>query len=275
MDIQLTLDQINQRAWNSRDASREFLRSKSWIDPGEQAAFEQIVEECRDQPLLDIGIGAGRTIPLMMQISSDYTGIDYTAKLLEHARTRYPALNLHHMDARDMSGLPSDHFALTAFSCNGIDCVNYDDRVLILKEMFRVTRPGAVVWFSSHNRDGSGFQDSISKLMPRFTPNPLRFGWRTLRTLRALPFACYNYMRHARFHRNYEGYSIKTAAAHFFGILIVYTTLTEQRRQLASLGFVVEAVFGCGDGKRIDDNARMSDASWLHFIARKPVQPVE
>lgn len=103
-----------------------------------------------------------------------------------------------------------------------------------------------------NSRDGSGFQDSISKLMPRFTHNPLRFGWRTLRALRALPFACYNYMRHARFHRNYEGYSIKTAAAHFFGILIVYTTLTEQRRQLASLGFVVEAVFGCGDGTLID-----------------------
>jgi hypothetical protein len=110
MDIQLTLDQINQRAWNSRDASREFLRSKSWIDPGEKAAFDQIAEECRGEPLLDIGIGAGRTIPLMMQISSNYTGIDYTAKLLEHARTRYPDLNLYHMDARDMSGLPTDHY---------------------------------------------------------------------------------------------------------------------------------------------------------------------
>ncbi|MGA7781300.1 MAG: class I SAM-dependent methyltransferase [Paraburkholderia sp.] len=275
MDMQFSLDQINQRAWNSRDASREFQRSKSWIDPGEKAAFEQIAEECRDQPLLDIGIGAGRTIPLMMQTSSDYTGIDYTAKLLEHARTRYPNLALHHMDARDMSGLPSDHFALTAFSCNGIDCVNYEDRVLILKEMFRVTRPGGVVWFSSHNRDGSGFQDSISNLMPRLTLNPLRFGWRTLRMLRTLPLASYNYARHARFHRNYEGYSIKTAAAHYFGILIVYTTLAEQRRQLESLGFVVEAVFGCGDGKRVYSDAQTSDASWLHFIARKPEQPVQ
>jgi SAM-dependent methyltransferase len=272
MDSQLALDQINQRAWNSRDASREFLRSESWIDPGEKAAFEQIADECRDQPLLDIGIGAGRTIPLMMQLSSNYTGIDYTAKLLDHARTRYPNLNLHHMDARDMMALQTDAFALTAFSCNGIDCVNYEDRVLILREMFRVTRPGGLVWFSSHNRDG--FQDSVLKLLPRFTPNPLRYGWRTLRAIRKLPLACYNYTRHARFHRNYEGYSIKTAAAHFFGILIIYTTLAEQRRQLESLGFVVEAVYGCGDGKRIGEDARTSDATWLHFIARKPAHPV-
>jgi hypothetical protein len=69
-------------------------------------------------------------------------------------------------------------------------------------------------------------------------------------------------------------YSIKTAAAHFFDILIEYTTLTEQRRQLESLGFQVEAVFGCGDDKRIDDDTQTSDASWLHFIARKTARPL-
>jgi SAM-dependent methyltransferase len=112
MKLQLTLDQINQRTWNSRDASREFLRAESWIDPGEKAAFGQIANECRNQPLLDIGIGAGRTIPLMTRISTDYTGIDYTAKLLDHARARYAGMDLRHMDARDMSELPSGHYAL-------------------------------------------------------------------------------------------------------------------------------------------------------------------
>jgi SAM-dependent methyltransferase len=275
MKLQLTLDQINQRTWNSRDASREFLRAESWIDPGEKAAFGQIANECRNQPLLDIGIGAGRTIPLMTRISTDYTGIDYTAKLLDHARARYAGMDLRHMDARDMSELPSGHYALTAFSCNGIDCVAYEDRVLILKEMLRVTRPGGVVFFSSHNRDGPGFHDTIANLMPRFTPNPLRYGWRVLRALRVLPLASYNYFRHARFHSDFAGYSIKTAAAHFFGILIVYTTLNEQRRQLASLGLELEAVYGSGDGERIGDDAQTSDAWWLHFIARKPAQPVE
>jgi SAM-dependent methyltransferase len=273
MKLQLTLDQINQRTWNSRDASREFQRAESWIDPGEKAAFGEIAEECRDQPLLDIGIGAGRTIPLMKRLSGDYIGIDYTAKLLDHARARYPGTDVRHMDARDMSTLPSDHYALTAFSCNGIDCVTYEDRVVILKEMMRVTRPGGLVFFSGHNRDGPGFHDSLSNLMPRFTPNPLRFGWRILRAVRSLPLATYNYLRHAPFHSNHDGYSIKTAAAHFFGILIVYTTLNEQRRQLASLGLKLEAVFGSGDGQRIPDDAQRSDAWWLHFIARKPEQP--
>jgi hypothetical protein len=89
--IELPLDQINQRAWTSRDAFREFTREKAWTDAGEQAAFELISRECRGQPLLDIGIGAGRTIPLMMRISSDYIGIDYTASLLELSASQAPA----------------------------------------------------------------------------------------------------------------------------------------------------------------------------------------
>jgi hypothetical protein len=92
--IELPLDQINQRAWTSRDAFREFTREKAWTDAGEQAAFELISRECRGQPLLDIGIGAGRTIPLMMRISSDYIGIDYTASLLEQSRACFPGVDL-------------------------------------------------------------------------------------------------------------------------------------------------------------------------------------
>ncbi|TDN70528.1 class I SAM-dependent methyltransferase [Paraburkholderia sp. BL10I2N1] len=270
MNIQLPLDQINQRTWNSRDALREFTTEKMWTDPGEASAFDWVTDECRGQPLLDIGIGAGRTIPLMMHISSDYTGIDYTEVLVEKARGRFPGLDLRHMDARDMSKLPSDHFGLTAFSWNGIDCVNYEDREQILKEMYRVTKPGGLVLFSSHNREGPGFQESVWKLLPRFSPNPLRFGWRTLRSMRVLPLASYNYLRHAKFHRDYEGYSIKTAAAHMFGIVIVYTTLPEQRRQLTSIGFEIDAVFGSCDGERIYAETQSSDAWWFHFIARKP-----
>lgn len=59
-----------------------------------------------------------------------------------------------------MSALPSDHDALTTFSWNGIDCVDYKDREQILKEMYRVTRPGGLVLFSTHNRGGPGFSES-------------------------------------------------------------------------------------------------------------------
>lgn len=272
MNIQLSLDQINQRAWTTRDAFREFTMEKTWTDRGEEAAFEWITDECRGQPLLDIGIGAGRTIPLMMHISSDYTGIDYTASLLEQSRVRFQGVDLRHMDARDMSALPSSHYALTAFSWNGIDCVDYTDREQILKEMFRVTRPGGLVLFSSHNRGGPGFDESVWRLLPRFSANPLRFGWRVMRAMKLLPVAGYNYLRYMRLHRDFEGYSIRTAGAHLFGIVIVYTTLPEQRRQLSSLGFQIDAVFSSA-GEHLHAEMQTSDAWWFHFIARKPALP--
>lgn len=269
MDMHLPLDQINQRAWTTRDAFREFTLDKAWTDAGEEAAFARVAHECRGQPLLDIGIGAGRTVPLMMHMSSDYTGIDYTAVLLEQSRARFPGVDLRHMDARDMAAFPDDHYALTAFSWNGIDCVEYADRERILREMHRVTRPGGLVLFSTHNRGGPGFNETPWQLLPRPCVNPLRFGWRTLRAARLMPMAIWNYRRNARLHRDFEGYSIRTAAAHYFGIVIVYTTLPEQRRQLESMGFEVEAVYGSCEGDLIGREQTTSDAWWLHFIARK------
>ncbi|WP_341312381.1 class I SAM-dependent methyltransferase [Paraburkholderia sp. IMGN_8] len=269
--LQSELDRVNRIAWNSPDATREFTTEKTFSDPGEQAAFDWIGPRCAGQPLLDIGIGAGRTIPLMTAISSDYTGVDYTLKLLEMAKARYPGLDLRHMDARDMSALPSAHYGLVEFSWNGIDCVDYDDRVKILKEMYRVLRPGGYLLFSTHNRGGPGYSENLWQLLPEFTFNPLKLGWRTLRSLRRFQLGTLNYMRNVRLNHDYGSYALKTAAAHNFGIVIVYTTLAEQRRQLAEVGFQSDAVFGSCEGERIPDDVETSSAWWFHFIAHKPV----
>ncbi|MFM0739773.1 class I SAM-dependent methyltransferase [Paraburkholderia xenovorans] len=263
------LDRINRIAWNSPDATREFTLEKTFSDAGEQAAFDWLRPRCAGLPLLDIGVGTGRTIPLMTAMSNDYTGVDYTQKLLDMAKARYPELDLRHMDARDMSDLPSDHYGLVDFSWNGIDSVDYADRVKILDEMYRVLRPGGYVLFSSHNRDGPGYRENIWQLLPHFTCNPLKLGWRTLRSIRAFQLGTLNYLRHVKLNHDYGGYAVKTAAAHNFGIVIVYTTLCEQRRQLAESGFQSDAVFGSCRGERIADDVNTSDAWWLHFIAHK------
>ncbi len=248
------LDRINQVAWNSPDAARVFTLDKTYSDPGEQAAFDWLAPRCAGEPLLDIGVGTGRTIPLMTAISNDYTGVDYTLKLLDLAKARYPERDLRHMDARDMSALPSGHFGLAEFSWNGIDCVDYDDRVRILEEMYRVVRPGGYVLFSSHNRGGPGYRENIWQLLPRFTFNPLRLGWRTLHSVRRFQLGTLNYLRNVKLNHDYGRYAIKTAAAHNFGIVIIYTTLGEQRRQLAQVGLQSDAVFGSCAGDRIADD---------------------
>lgn len=269
MDMQVPLDLLKPRAWTTRDACCEFTRENAWTDAGEAAAFARIARECRGQPLLDIGMGAGRTVPRMMQMSSDYTGIDCAISRLEQSRKRFPGVNLRHMDARDLSALPGGHYALTAFSSNGIDCMAYEDRVRVLREMHRVTRVGGLVFFTTHNRGGPGFDERPWQLLPRFSANPLRFGWRVLLAVRRLPLATWNYRRNVHLHRDDEDYSVRTAAAHDFSSVIVYTTLPGQCRQLAALGFEVEAVYGSSEGDPIAPEQQNSDAWWLHFIARK------
>lgn len=273
MNLGKALDHVNQSAWNSRDARREFTTHPGWSDPGERAAIEWVASRTRGQPILDVGVGAGRTVPMLTALSSDYTAVDYTHRLIDLCKERHPGLDLRWMDARDMSALPSGHYAFVQFSWNGIDCVDYDDRMRILQEMKRVTRPGGLILFSSHNREGPGYREPFSRIFPVFTFNPLKLGVRTMRTLRRLPAASYNYLRHARLTRDFDGYSIATAAAHNFGIVIVYTTLAHERRQIADLGLELEAVFGSTDTQRIPDDAASSDAWWLHFVARKPEHP--
>jgi ubiquinone/menaquinone biosynthesis C-methylase UbiE len=271
VNSQSELDRINRVAWNSSDAERVFMLDKTYSDPGERAAFAWLAQRCAGEPLLDIGIGTGRTIPLMTAISDDYTGVDYTQKLLDLAKVRFPERDLRHMDARDMSALPSDHYGLAQFSWNGIDCVDYDDRVRILEEMYRVVRPGGYVLFSSHNRSGPGYGENIWQLLPKFTFNPLRLGWRTLRSARRFQLGTLNYVRNAKLNHDYGGYAVNTAAAHNFGIVIVYTTLREQRRQLAQVGLQCDAVFDSSVGNLITDDVEPSDAWWFHFIAHKPL----
>lgn len=113
------------------------------------------------------------------------------------------------------------------------------------------------------------FDERPWQLLPRFSANPLRFGWRVLLAVRRLPLATWNYRRNVHLHRDDEDYSVRTAAAHDFSSVIVYTTLPGQCRQLAALGFEVEAVYGSSEGDPIAPEQQNSDAWWLHFIARK------
>ena len=74
------MDLINRRAWSHSSTVRSFRQREGWTDPGERAALESVRPDATDQPILDLGVGAGRTIPLVLPISRDYVGLDYTAE---------------------------------------------------------------------------------------------------------------------------------------------------------------------------------------------------
>jgi ubiquinone/menaquinone biosynthesis C-methylase UbiE len=263
------MDQINRNAWRTGDSVRWFSKLEGWTDAGERAAVERVAAEARNQPILDLGVGAGRTVPLLRSISQDYRAVDYTAELVDACRQKYPDLRVYHGDARDLSEFADESFALVVFSFNGIDAVNPEDRIKVLHEARRVLRRGGIFLFSTHNQRGPGHGERL-QLGIYFTRNPFKLALRVLKALIRSPLTIVNYLRYSHLSEQAEGYSIRNAAAHNHGILIQYITLEKQLQQLREAGFAANPEIFGSRGGRVTAGEDTSRQTWFHFIARKP-----
>lgn len=262
------LDAINRPTWARRDTVRLYEHLHGYTDPGEKAAIDLVAPRVRGRPILDIGVGAGRTTELLLPLSADYVGIDYTAEMVHACRKLHPQARIEHMDARDLGAFADGQFALVMFSFNGIDAVGPQDRMRVLHEAHRVLQPGGWFLFSAHNHEGPGRGEQPQVRIP-FTWNPIKLGWRGIKTISAWPRAVMNHRRLSRLNETHEDWSVMNAGAHEFGIVVVYTTLAGQKQQLREAGFECEAVFDNVRGQRLPDGADTRDVWWFHYVARK------
>lgn len=262
------LDAINRPTWARRDIVREYERLQGFTDAGERAALDYVADRVRGRPVLDIGIGAGRTTQLMLQLSTNYVGVDYTQEMVDASRRRYPGVRIERMDARELSAFADGQFAFAMFSFNGIDSVSQGDRMKVLREVHRVLQPSGLFLFSAHNHDGPGRGEHPQVNIP-FTWNPIKLGWRSFKSIRALPRSIMNHHRLRSINETHDGWSVMNAGAHEFSIVCVYTTMQEQMRQIREAGFECEAVFDNARGQRVQGGADTRDMWWLHYVARK------
>lgn len=266
---QIAMDDINKQAWRDPSTVDMFSKLEGWTDPGERAAVLSIAEEIQGKPILDLGVGAGRTVPLLRAISEDYVALDYTPELVAACKRKYPDVRVFGGDARVLSRFPDASFQLVMFSFNGIDAVDPQGRKKILDEVFRVLRPGGIFLFSAHNREGPGNGEKLSFGVHR-TRNPFKLAWRLAHAALHLRRTLRNHARYAKLGFDGDGYSIKNASAHDHGIVIYYTSLDHQMRELEQAGFRPgTAVFSNDDGRRIQMGDDVTKPWWFHFIARK------
>jgi SAM-dependent methyltransferase len=264
------MDQINRDTWRDPSTVRWYRNSEGWTDPGERAALASVALEAKGQPILDLGVGGGRTVPLLRAISRDYTAIDYTPELVDACRARYPDARVLHGDARDLSRFADGSFQLAVFSFNGIDSVNSDDRITILRGVHRVLRSGGVFVFSAHNRQGPGPREGFSFGVD-LTRNPLKLAARVARRALHATRSLRNYWRFSKLGYEGAGFSIANASAHDHGILVHYATLDHQLRQLEGAGFRPgPLIFANVDGRLLSLEEETRDVWWFHFVARKP-----
>lgn len=251
----------------SVDASAE----RSGFDTAERAALELLADDVRGRPILDLGVGGGRTTAGLRALSGDYVAIDKSPEMVAACRARYPDVDVRAGDARDLSALPRDHFALVLFSCNGLGMLGHADRLCVLAEVRRVLAPGGAFVFSTHNLDAPANHRRFAFPELALAPNPLRSAVRTLRFARRTVARAVNRVRHRGHEERHGEWAILNSACLDYGTLLYHVTFAEARRQLAAAGYA-DGVTGYDlGGVEIEAGRGTPDDSIL-YLARGPVR---
>ena len=259
-------DKINLRTYGAKRVARQFRSASGWLEPGEEAAFLAVADYAKDGAILDIGVGGGRTAPLMLSLSADYRGIDYCPTMVDIASSRFPHLQFVKMDARDLTFADAS-FDLVAFSYNGIDSVDLSGRLEVLQSVHRVLRPGGYFIFSALNLEGAACSDHWPDLGVFRAA-----GWSLNRQARAagrFVLGGANWLRLRPFASHGDDVAVRNLSAHDFGLVTLFTSVRMQIQQLTDTGFRVASIFDPLGHPVSLDGTEATTAPWYHFVARK------
>lgn len=144
----------NQKTYTSASIINYYTQLSA-LQPAEQTIFNLLRDQLPTFKMLDLGIGGGRTTKYFAPIVAEYVGIDYSPGMIAACKQRFlsfpKTVSLEVGDARDLSKFKDNYFDFILFSFNGIDYVEHQDRLLILKEIQRLGKPGGYFCFSTHN----------------------------------------------------------------------------------------------------------------------------
>ena len=70
---------------------------KGWLDDAEESALQTIAPHIRGKRILDLGVGTGRTVPLMALVTDAYVGIDNSREMVAECRRNYPEIGRAHV----------------------------------------------------------------------------------------------------------------------------------------------------------------------------------
>ncbi|SRR6266496_3961375 len=252
-----TTDAINRRTYAAEKVVR-WYRDLDFIHKVEGVIFQRLHPFIKNKKLLDIGIGGGRTTKHLLEISKDYTGVDYTPRFVEIVKRKHPEATVFCADARDLPVF-DEVFDFVLFSLNGLDYIDHDDRLKALREIYRVLRPDGFYVFSTHNRDYKGF---------------MKLPWQedtsfSLGQLKSCLYSLAHWPRHLmmRKHEVFTNeYAIVNDSAHGFSLFTYYIGTSEQIKQLERAGFVQIEAYDM-DGNRVQGDINYP---WTYYLTRKP-----
>ena len=109
MENQLSLNFANKTAYARADVLTYYQNLDVLFEP-EKVLFEKLLPAIKDSKILDLGIGGGRTTGHLLQISNDYTGVDYIAEFAKETGEKYPDARILCGDARNLKDFDDETF---------------------------------------------------------------------------------------------------------------------------------------------------------------------
>jgi SAM-dependent methyltransferase len=106
--------------------------------------------------ILDVGVGAGRTLAELTIMSRGYTAIDYVPRMIEHCRERFPTARLYCCDVQEMTIFADATFNVVCALLNALADLPDQARRRALAEIHRVMRADGLFIFSAHNLPDDG-----------------------------------------------------------------------------------------------------------------------
>ena len=260
-------ERINVDVWRSDKVLDIFAVRDGFIDAGEAMLIERIAAEASHRPILDIGIGGGRTIPLLAGGDDGYVAVDFIQEMVDLTGSKHPGVRIEQADARDLAGFEDGSFGAVFFSFNGIDGLAHEDRAAVHRAAMRVLRPGGIYVYSTHNLD----------YCCAGHPPWHRSWWDLDNGLRAmlvyaarLPRRSLSYRRLRGLTERGESWAVLVGSAYDFSVLLHYVTPGEALAEIERAGFQEPAEMYGPAGEEIAAGADTDGVPWLYLLARKP-----
>ena len=264
--LSAVVDRINLNEMRKASSVLHYSQSEE-LSPAERAALDRVADQVRGKRLLDIGVGGGRTVRALLDVSHDYVGVDNCEAMIDACQRRYPGVNFQHADARAMTMLADASVDLAMFSCNGIGMVAHQDRLQIMSEVHRVLKPGGYFLFSTHNKNCPDSTAIFKLPQVAFSPNPVRLAVRLARAVGRTALRMARRLRMRKHEVRNSEFAMINDVCHDYGVMLYYITLDRQRLQLEQMGFCPNAEAFALDGNPARNESRDSS---IMLIARKP-----